>query len=45
VELSLISGYAYKYCGSELQGMPVISGGGIVATDDEVAAWIGEHVG
>jgi len=45
VELSLISGYAYKYLGSELQGMRVIPGGGIVATDDELAAWIGERVG
>jgi hypothetical protein len=30
---------------TKLQDVPVILGGGIVATDDEVAAWIGEHVG
>ncbi|HEV8327720.1 MAG TPA: hypothetical protein VGQ08_09570 [Nitrospiraceae bacterium] len=43
-ELSLISGYADKYRGTELQGVPVIPGGGIGAADAETAARIGKHV-
>jgi len=43
-----MSGYRHTYGRTnthttKLQGVPVILGGGTVAIDDEVTAWIGEH--